>query len=106
MSRTDKTAPYDVKMLWIPREKHDHRFGECNLPDAPSPEREPWSVRYANCYWDTNWYDPIYRCGCGMCGYDNRRAARASRLKAKAAIRAGRWDDLAKYEGPSSHWCY
>lgn len=105
MSRTDKTAPYHVKMQWIPVEHHDHRFGSCTLPDRPPLEWIPWGQRYGKCYWDTDWSHPLYRCGCSWCSYDNRTLNRKSRHRAKAAIKAGRWDDLRKMEGPNSHWC-
>jgi len=106
LSRTDKTAPYFVKMQWIPVAHHDHRFGPCTLPEKPNPKYVwTWRERYGKCYWDTDWNHPIYRCGCSMCGYDNRGQNRKSRHRAKAAIKAERWDDLRKTEGPNNHWC-
>ena len=106
MSRTDKTAPTWVKMTWVPREHHDHRFHECNLAESPATEQVmDWRTKYRNCYWDTDWYNPIFRCGCSMCGYDNRQMARKSRHDAKAAIKAERWDDLTTSNCPNYHWC-
>jgi hypothetical protein len=40
MSKTDKTAPYNVKLLYYPSwviEVHDHRNGICELPEKPTP---------------------------------------------------------------------
>jgi hypothetical protein len=105
MSRTDKTAPYRVKMLWVAREHHDHRFGDCNLPEKPTAEREPWGIRYTNCYWDTDWYDPIFRCGCNYCSGDYEWGNRKSRHDAKADIKAGRWDDLRRTGESNHHYC-
>jgi hypothetical protein len=41
MSRTDKTAPYNVKALYYPSwvtESHDHVNGVCELPEKPTTD--------------------------------------------------------------------
>jgi hypothetical protein len=42
MSRTDKTAPYRVKVFYYPKwveEYHDHNHGlPCELPEKPTPQ--------------------------------------------------------------------
>jgi len=69
MSRTDNHRPY-----WLraeddgPVECHDHRFGECDLPEERSVWHGDWSDR-PNCYWEPSrsaWYGPL-ACNCSYC---------------------------------------
>ena len=66
MSRTYKTDPLRVK-LSKPEcsklkviEDHDHRFGECDLPENPLHEG------YTRCTWEYDW-NGIHLCCCKLC---------------------------------------
>ena len=61
MSKTDKTRPWWVQMTDATgltcKPIHDHRFGPCTLPAAPTSERALLGARRAGCYWGgTAWY--------------------------------------------------
>lgn len=85
MSKTDKTRPYDVKVMEHPKEHHDHRNGVCDL--GPGYDHD-LRFRPGRCYIDAEWWRPEFRCHCGMCsgnayGYGpkqrNRRLRQAKR---------------------------
>lgn len=76
MSRTDKTAPWWVRAEDAGlREHHDHRNGECTLPEEPCYGRA-WPRE--SCYWEVaNWTDMA--CGCSMCSPGRWRTKRTKR---------------------------
>ena len=82
MSRTDKTKP-----LWVrcaehhPRPAHDHRYGTCDLP--PAPTREDPDTR---CRWTHSAF------GESCCsGPHGRAASKERREMATAGNRADRY---------------
>lgn len=73
MSRTDKTAPWQVKAHYEPYyliEQHNHEDGVCDLPDRPKVGEEISWRGHPHCYWDYS-YEFLCsrwsRCGCSMC---------------------------------------
>jgi len=107
MSRTDKTAPWDVKIFYYPgwlEEFHDHRDGECDLPPKPrnckDPGHEFWRWNRGHCYWVASytqfWNNSMSNCPCSMChGYwmwEDDRSPRAQRRIARRYCRDG-WRD-------------
>ncbi|AHH20826.1 hypothetical protein NONO_c60500 [Nocardia nova SH22a] len=91
MSKTDKTAPFLVKLRCGDLdtvEYHDHRDGTCDL--AADPDRFGFAVR--GCYKAFHYTGTVV-CSCPMChGLDPRRTApqrrRRERRTAKQALRA------------------
>lgn len=75
MSRTDKTAPWRVKVLYYPawvEEYHDHTGGECDLPARPAVGNVS-NVAGGNCGWTFSMEfrcSGMQRCGCRMCNRD------------------------------------
>lgn len=103
MSKTDKTAPWRVKVHYEPTylvEVHDHRDHVCDLPPRPEVGKEnvPGSFGWMGhrketyCHWG---YSMEYitskwaRCGCWMCSYPDTR--RKNRRNGKKATR--NWQD-------------
>jgi hypothetical protein len=90
MSKTDKTAPFWVKLKRHDLKtvaEHDHRDGVCNLPD------EPGEVLYGpghehDCRWEFA-YTGIHICCCAMCHGDwwGVPPGRRQRLEGKKACR-------------------
>jgi hypothetical protein len=73
VSRTEKTQPHWVKRFEWYREVHNHIKGYCDLPESPRAQGNGWPQNWrVACYYDCDWDKPIYRCGCGMCGYPSR----------------------------------
>lgn len=84
MSRTDKTRPWHVRVAEIPMVTcypvHDHRGGECTLPDDPADV----PVKGARCYWresDQLLYGRDRGCGCPLCTQQDERRAKARRQR-------------------------
>jgi hypothetical protein len=84
MSRTDNHRPYWLRAEDAgPVECHDHRFGECDLPEERSVWHGNWNER-PNCYWEASksaWYSAL-ACSCSMCspeGWDRTKSERAWR---------------------------
>ena len=105
MARTDKTAPWRVKMFyetcWL-EEMHHHENGVCDLPPRPrSPKDKGWEFHQWNrgyCYWVASysqfWTHPLSRCCCPMCkryAY-SKDPAKADRRAAKRYCKDG-WHD-------------
>ncbi|WBQ07140.1 hypothetical protein [Kribbella sp. CA-293567] len=96
MSRTDKTKPLWVRHIeHAPRAVHDHRFGPCDLP--PAPTRETPDTR---CRWDhpaAIFYRATCCAGCsvrgcvkerqGMNAAENRRSRYQAREEARRYVR-------------------
>lgn len=100
MSRTHKTAPTRVKIKNRPKEYHDHTNGVCDLPTLEeflkNPEARAW--KHKACSWETDWHNPLMRCGCSMCDGTYWTSDPAGRLKAKKEIREGLKDFIAEKE--------
>jgi hypothetical protein len=94
VSRTEKTQPYWVKRFQHYREKHDHRKGYCDLPASPRAQIDIDFRWQTDCHYDCDWNHPIYRCGCGMCGWPSQ--SKELRRADRRAIKEG-LDDY--YEG-------
>jgi hypothetical protein len=112
MSRTDKTAPWPVRVLYYPDwldEYHDHREGECDLPARPRNMKD-FGSRYrlfyggrrdvdeTRCYWVASysqfWTHPLSRCPCPLCkryAFETRPAD-AQRREARRYCQDG-WRD-------------
>jgi hypothetical protein len=91
MSRTDKTKPLWVRHIeHAPQPIHDHRFGPCDLP--PAPTRDPSDT---HCHWrpGTHFYSGTCCSGCNIRGCIKERQAmnttanRKSRHQARAEAR-------------------
>ncbi|RYP86842.1 hypothetical protein EKO23_07650 [Nocardioides guangzhouensis] len=100
MSRTEKTSPYLVK-LWdgtLRRvAEHDHRFGDCDLPQTLAEHRARCNSR---CRWELR-YDGTHICCCQLCRAQTwvRNDLRGERNRAR--IRLG--EALKEYRG-SGDW--
>lgn len=101
MSKTDKTAPYWVKMMYEPRfltEVHDHRFHDCNLPSRPATAKDiQWhGGKDRPCFWYVDhsfWRSRWGKCPCWMChGSWWDELKQSERRKAKRYCRDG-WRD-------------
>lgn len=111
VSRTDKTAPYHVKLFyykdWLV-EYHDHTRGTCDLPPRPRNSKDPglelWygGSRHndeTQCYWVANyhtfWRHPMSNCPCNLCRppwdsmYADPRSPRRQRREARRYCRDG-----------------
>ena len=70
MSKTHKTAPFWVQLNNPERtgisveEVHDHRFGECDLPEFPG--KDHINIR-GYCMYSWNYNGKNAFCGCNMC---------------------------------------
>jgi hypothetical protein len=113
MSRTDKTAPMQVKLFyykdWL-EEYHDHRHGDCDLPPRPRNPKDPGlSLWYGGerhgdtrCYWVANyrtfWRSGMSNCCCGLCrpkwgsSWSDGNSPREQRRKARRYCQDG-WRD-------------
>jgi hypothetical protein len=92
MSRTDKTKPLWVRHLeHAPRPIHDHRFGPCDLPPAPTREATGTS-----CHWEpgSHFFSGGCCAGCNVRGCIKERqrmnstANRRVRYKARQEARS------------------
>lgn len=84
MSRTDKTDPYWVRVRdgrSHTEPLHDHRFGECDLPDTPEVTTD------TRCRWVWS-YVGNRDCGCRLCTahHERRTARRRSRHDSKRVL--------------------
>lgn len=109
MSKTFKTRPASVKVLddpsWL-TERHDHRFGSCDLGERPKKKKKaelrwfgsggasssPGGTREPRCFWwfaDSFWHQPANGCGCPLCTAQDWRKAerRKQRHVGKADVR-------------------
>jgi hypothetical protein len=87
MSRTDKTKPLWVRHLeHAPRPIHDHRFGPCDLPPAPTREATGTS-----CHWQpgNHFYDATCCAGCNIrsCIKERQAMNKESTRKSRHAAR-------------------
>lgn len=115
MSRTFKTAPVLVKCLSEPgmiEPEHDHRLGECDLPERPTRpidsegKKTVWNRNGTHCYWVPSaafWRSPLGVCGCSTCGakWWRLEERRKQRYGARVEIREA-FVDLAErgvYDG-------
>lgn len=95
MSHTDKTRPLHVKM-WDSssninkQARHDHRFGECDLPDSFAESEANWGAGepVTGCTWEFA-YTGVHVCCCAVChgGGWVRAEIRSERRKARMACR-------------------
>jgi hypothetical protein len=81
MSKTDKTAPWSVRVFnrpsWL-EEHHDHRDGVCDLPPRPEPgdDVELFATWPGHCAWIASrdfWCDRANACGCKICHQSDER---------------------------------
>lgn len=95
MSRTHKTRPLMVKAVDRTdhsvglTEVHDHRGGDCTLPEQPPTKLDDLQEQlYRGCYFDWE-YTGTQLCGCRMCTmHDEFRAdRRRDRQKSKRELR-------------------
>lgn len=102
MSKTDKTAPWRVKVHYAHEyleEHHDHSKGDCDLPPRPKVGEDFSWPRFhgqVNCYWDFSfayYRSPWARCGCDMCGYDAFQTPRRKRQRKEGKRIARNWRD-------------
>jgi len=111
MSRTDKTDPYRV-LLWVDPAgrlpEHDHRVGECDLPQDIRGHLEARTRCTWGSLWDHAW---AAVCSCELCHggrwcrAENRRDRRASRRELHwlaTRHRAGLVDLVEGYLGTRS----
>lgn len=91
MSRSFKTRPWWVKLAEHPgatcRAEHDHRFGDCDLPESPGQ-----GVHGQRCRWgptSRTLDGPGSGCPCEMChgGWFNRQMNRRDRHDARRSLR-------------------
>ena len=88
MSRTDKTKPLWVRHIeHAPRPIHDHRFGPCDLP--PAPTREATGTA---CHWEpgNQFYDATCCAGCNIRSCIKERQALNTEANRKSRYRARR----------------
>ncbi|MFC4854265.1 hypothetical protein [Actinophytocola glycyrrhizae] len=100
MSKTDKTRPRWVRIADTPGVTgvavHDHRFGDCTLPDEITADSTSASHRTSGCHWHGAGY---HQTGCGSagCGREwsrfRREERRRDRHQAHRELRAYRGED-------------
>ena len=97
LSRTDKTAPWRVKVFYYPtwvEEMHDHINGVCDLPPRPTRDNVDWFHR-GSCGWVYSMEfmrSSMARCACKMCGrdaYEKMPRRRRQRIEGKRYTRGG-----------------
>lgn len=94
MSKTDKTNPWYVKQHYehsYIEEKHDHRFGPCDLPPRPT-EKDTLSWQQTGCFWypSFDYYRSRWaKCPCYMCHGSWWETPRKHRHDAKRYCRDG-----------------
>lgn len=100
MSKTDKTRPWWVRMAEAPGVTcvpvHDHRFGNCTLPDEITADNASTSDRTSGCYWRGAGYH-VLGCNSAGCGREwnqlRREERRRSRHQARRELRIYRGED-------------
>lgn len=100
MSKTFKTDPLDVQMAgknpkMSSEEVHDHRNGECDLPNIQDHVHERFSTR---CHWVYRYEGRNFSCGCSMCtrSFYRKEDRRRDRHIAKTALRKATQGDMTK----------
>lgn len=112
MSHTYKTNPYLVKLSnpekhrVILKEVHDHRFGECNLPENPLNQ-----TSWRGCYYTWSWNGRNSFCGCHLCtDYEyriihNRSERRKSKSRCKQfVVDPEYFDDMIDWYNKNDLW--
>jgi hypothetical protein len=99
MSKTDKTAPWTVRVYnrpyWL-EEYHDHRNGVCDLPERPAPGVLDSVFSYGGqCGWRAShefWCVRQNACGCPWCNDTQERRQRTRRnRRAVSRYARGGW---------------
>lgn len=89
MSKTDKTRPWWVRVAEAPVPVHDHRFGECTLPEEIGPSS-------GGCHWRSAGYHAT-GCPSASCGREwsriRREERRRDRHQARRELRTYRGED-------------
>lgn len=93
VSRTDKTRPWWVQMASEPnaaRPSHDHRHGECTLPEDITAATASGNPRRGRCYWapgPSYWYRRTESHGYREYAAWRREERRRSRHAARRELR-------------------
>lgn len=105
MSKTDKTAPFKMKVhnrsYWLV-EVHDHRYNhECDLPARPKPGEEinwsqaVWGKVRKPCHWSGAsefWSVGENRCGCPMCSEQDWRKQERRKERRQGKKQTRNWE--------------
>jgi hypothetical protein len=104
MSRTDKSTPWWVKIQRSPAkysvEVHDHRSGECDLPELPI-DKKYWERQGTRCSWGFSQELLFGRgsgCPCWMC-HGREDIARHTRKLRQESRERGRQTGLVHDRG-------